>query len=90
MFWKIHWQCVEVDYDGCLGGLLPDVYECRCKTWNAAMGEFIAHINMEEVARVWWTVHKDENDDKGSVMCGYTCQWGEGVQLVRDGDPETF
>jgi hypothetical protein len=89
MFWKIHWQCVEVDCDGFRGNLLPDVYECRCDTWEHAMGAFIAHINAEQVVRVWWTVHKDEND-KGSVMCGYTSQWGEGVTLVRDTDPETF
>ena len=54
MYWEIKWQCVEVDYDGCLGGLLNDVYTMRCDSWEHALGVFIAHLNMDEVARVWW------------------------------------
>lgn len=82
MYWEIKWQCVEVDYDGCLGGLLNDVYTTRCDSWEHAMGEFIAKLNADEIARVWWVVHQDEHDIKGNVMCGYTCQWGERVTLA--------
>lgn len=82
MYWEIKWQYVKVDCDGCLGGLLNDVYTARCESWEHALGEFIAKLNTVEIARVWWIVHKDESDIKGNVMCGYTCQWGERVTLA--------
>jgi len=83
MFWKIHWQCVLFDEDGCITRISDQVYDKRFEEWDSAMGCFVAHINSHSVARVWWTVHLDEND-KGSVMCGYTIQWDEHVTLVND------
>ena len=84
MWYEIKWQCVEVDYDGCLGDLDNTIHSKRCEDWESALGCYISHINMDEIARVWWVCHSVENDLKGHVMSGYTAQWGEHVTLKTD------
>lgn len=84
MWYEIKWQCVEVDYDGCLGGLDKTIHTKRCEDWESALGWWVSHVTMNEVARLWWVCHSTESDEKGHVMCGYTAQWGEQVTLTLD------
>ena len=84
MWYEIKWQYVEVDYDGCLGELIKTIHVKRCEDWESALGCYIAHINIEEIARVWWVCHSTEGNIEGHVMGGYTAQWGEHVTLKTD------
>ena len=69
MWYEIKWQYVKVDYDGCLGDLDKTIHSKRCEDWESALGCYISHINIDEIARVW---------------SGYTAQWGEHVTLRND------
>lgn len=81
MFWQVHWNIYMPvnSVEEWQGQIDDNEHIAICDNYEAAFGRFTMVVCDGDVARCWVTVHKNKDDNEGSVMLAYTNRWEDEI-----------
>ena len=84
MYWQVHWMNYEDPESGSFSPVMPYEGIHTCKDYPEALGLFIMNLTDSNVARVWVTVHRTDDDSKGTIMHASSMSWNDRIIIEEE------